>query len=109
MYALSDGKISGEPNKGKKEQEKAASMEDIVLVGFGGHAKSVIDTIERGGKYRIAGFTEVRQCEDYHGYTCLGSDDRLEAIFRSGVKNAAVCIGFMGTSDGGQECLCISG
>ena len=26
-------------------------MEDIVLIGFGGHAKSVIDTIERQNQY----------------------------------------------------------
>lgn len=71
-------------------------MEDIVLIGFGGHAKSVIDAIERGGKYRIVGFTEVKKCGGYHGYQCLGTDDRLAEIYKHGVKNAAVCIGFMG-------------
>ncbi|WP_156032724.1 hypothetical protein [Selenomonas sp. FC4001] len=35
-------------------------MEDIVLVGFGGHAKSVADCIEREGKYHIAGYTDVK-------------------------------------------------
>lgn len=72
-------------------------MEDIVLVGFGGHAKSVIDAIERGGQYRIAGFTEMKVCGEYHGYFCLGTDERLGEIFRGGVKNAFVCIGYMGT------------
>ena len=26
-------------------------MEDIILVGFGGHAKSVADTIEQSGQF----------------------------------------------------------
>ncbi len=30
-------------------------MEDIILVGFGGHAKSVADTIEQSGQFHIAG------------------------------------------------------
>ena len=72
-------------------------MEDIVLVGFGGHAKSVIDSIERGGKYRIAGFTEVKKREPYRGYAYLGTDDDLEAVYKSGVRHAFVCIGYMGT------------
>ena len=72
-------------------------MEDIVLVGFGGHAKSVIDAIERGRQYRIAGFTEMKTCSEYHGYVCLGTDERLDEIFRGGVQNAFVCIGYMGT------------
>ena len=33
-------------------------MEDIVIVGFGGHAKSIADCIERMGKYRIVGYTD---------------------------------------------------
>lgn len=72
-------------------------MEYIVLVGFGGHAKSVIDAIERGRQYRIAGFTEMKTCSEYHGYVCLGTDERLDEIFRGGVQNAFVCIGYMGT------------
>ena len=72
-------------------------MKDIVLVGFGGHAKSVINAIERGGQYHIAGFTEMKMCGEYHGYVCLGTDERLDEIFRDGVKNAFVCIGYMGT------------
>lgn len=33
-------------------------MEDIILVGYGGHAKSVADCIERKNEYRIIGYTE---------------------------------------------------
>ena len=36
-------------------------MEEIVLIGFGGHAKSIIDTIEANEKYKIAGILEKRK------------------------------------------------
>lgn len=69
-------------------------MEDIVLVGFGGHAKSVADCIEREGKYNIAGYTDVKASSDKYQY--LGTDNVLEAVFADGIKNAAVGIGYMG-------------
>lgn len=69
-------------------------MEDIVLVGFGGHAKSVADCIEREGKYHIAGYTDVKASSDRYRY--LGTDDALEAIFARGIANAVVGIGYMG-------------
>ena len=34
--------------------------EKIVLIGFGGHAKSVIDSIEASGEYKIAGYTDIK-------------------------------------------------
>ena len=36
----------------------------IVIVGFGGHAKSLADSIMADGKYEIAGYTELEEkCE----------------------------------------------
>ena len=69
-------------------------MEDIVLVGFGGHAKSVADCIERKEKYHIVGYTDMHEADSQYPY--LGTDDGLQAIFDSGVKNAAIGIGYMG-------------
>lgn len=69
-------------------------MEDIVLVGFGGHAKSVADCIERQGKYHIVGYTDS---EDKHvSYDYLGSDNELPFLFNEGIKYAAVGIGYIG-------------
>lgn len=69
-------------------------MEDIVLVGFGGHAKSVADCIEREGKYHIVGYTDMQEADSRYSY--LGTDEKLKAIFDGGVKNAAIGIGYMG-------------
>lgn len=73
-------------------------MEEIILVGYGGHAKSVADCIERQGKYRILGYTDVVQHEGTR-YPYLGTDEVLQQYYTSGVRNAAICIGYLGRGD----------
>ena len=69
-------------------------MEDIILVGYGGHAKSVADTVERGKQYRIAGYTEIKPVDSRYEY--LGGDEALPEYYKSGIRNAVVCIGYLG-------------
>ncbi len=69
-------------------------MEDIILVGYGGHAKSVADCIERGNSFRIVGYTDKEKHES--PYTYLGTDEALEFYFERGIKNAVLCIGYLG-------------
>lgn len=69
-------------------------MEDIILVGYGGHAKSVADCIERRKKYRIIGYTEIVEVSTKYKY--LGTDDVLVDYYRKGVKNIAICQGYLG-------------
>lgn len=69
-------------------------MEDIILVGFGGHGKSVADCIEREKKFRIAGYTDNR--EQPSAYPYLGTDKELSRYYEKGIKNAAVCVGYLG-------------
>lgn len=73
-------------------------MEDIILLGLGGHAHSVVDSIEQAGKYNIVGFldTEEMQGKYLRNYMVLGTDDALKKYYDSGIKNAFVTIGFMG-------------
>lgn len=76
-------------------------MEDIILVGFGGHAKSVTDTIEKSGKYRIVGYIErdgIGGDIDYRGYRVIGNDCDLQRVYEQGVHNAFVTIGHMGNT-----------
>lgn len=70
----------------------------IVIIGFGGHAKSLIDSIMSDSKYEIAGYTDVEE-KGVPNIPYLGTDDDLKSIFDSGVKNAAVGVGFIGKSD----------
>lgn len=69
-------------------------MEDILLIGYGGHAKSVADCIERQKKYKIIGYTDME--EHVSKYRYLGTDKVLKNYFNQGVKNAVVGIGYMG-------------
>lgn len=72
-------------------------MEEIVIVGFGGHAKSIADCIERRGKYKIVGYTDFD--EHISKYKYLGTDDNLQSIFDSGVKNAVIGVGYFGKGE----------
>lgn len=72
-------------------------MEDIILIGYGGHAKSVADCIERKGDYRIIGYTDRNEHNSKYQY--LGEDSVLPEYREKGVKNVAICIGYLGKSD----------
>lgn len=73
-------------------------MEDIILLGIGGHAHSVVDSIEQAGKYRIVGFLDIkeRQQNFYKDYQVIGTDDDLDDYYRKGIRNAFITIGYMG-------------
>lgn len=69
-------------------------MEDIILVGYGGHAKSVADCIERQGIYNIVGYTDVKESDSKYSY--LGDDEVLIDYYNKGIRNAVICLGYMG-------------
>jgi len=69
-------------------------MEDIILIGYGGHAKSVADCIEGSNKYRIIGYTDIKETDCQYKY--LGTDDELEKLYASGITKAVVTIGDIG-------------
>ncbi len=71
-------------------------MNRLVLVGFGGHGLSVLDSIQRAGSYEIIGYTDLHNAGDLCSLPWLGTDDSLEEIYRNGCKNAFITIGFLG-------------
>lgn len=73
-------------------------MDKIVVIGYGGHAKSVIDSIKAKGEYEIVGYTDIKdkQAKDIR---YLGSDDSLPQLFKNGIHKAAFGLGFMGNSE----------
>ncbi len=58
---------------------------DIILVGGGGHCISVIETIERTGKYQIAGISDMKERlgESLAGYKVILNDDELPEYINS--------------------------
>lgn len=71
-------------------------MDKIIIVGFGGHAKSVIDSIERAKQYEIIGYTDIEQSAEYRGYPYLGNDDVLQRYYDQGIKYAFITVGYIG-------------
>ena len=58
-------------------------MEEILLIGGGGHCRSVIDVIEQEAKYTIAGVIDKKELigTKVLGYEVIGSDDDLEVLY----------------------------
>lgn len=72
----------------------------IILLGCGGHAKSIVDAIEAKGKFKIAGFIDRDiNSFSYRGYSVIGQDKDLQDIFNKGITHAFVCIGYMGNGN----------
>ncbi len=69
-------------------------MKEILLVGGGGHCKSVIDVIEQEGNYNIAGIVDKKELigQEVLGYKVIGCDDDLEELFLK-YKYALVTVG----------------
>lgn len=73
-------------------------MKDIILIGCGGHAKSVVDSIEKCGQYKIVGFLDRKESKKkgYKEYAIIGSDEILESLYKKGIHNAFITIGYLG-------------
>ncbi len=71
-------------------------MENLVIVGSSGHAKVVIDVVEREGRYRIVGLLDRfrRRGEETLGYPVLGQEEDLAQLrSRHELAGALVAIG----------------
>jgi sugar O-acyltransferase (sialic acid O-acetyltransferase NeuD family) len=57
-------------------------MKEIILIGGGGHCKSVIDVIEQEGHFSILGIVDKPELlgSDVLGYPVLGNDSDLESL-----------------------------
>lgn len=69
-------------------------MEKIILIGGGGHCKSVIDVIEQQAKYQIAGIIDKKELigTDVLGYKIIGSDEDLPSLQKQ-FPNAIITVG----------------
>jgi len=67
---------------------------EIILIGGGGHCRSVIDVIELEAKYKIAGVIDKKELigQDILGYKVIGCDDDLAELFKR-YKLAIVTVG----------------
>ena len=75
-------------------------MKEILLIGGGGHCKSVIDVVEQENKYTIAGIIDKKELlgQEILGYKVIGCDDDLEELYKN-YKYAVVTVGQIRTND----------
>ena len=73
-------------------------MEDIILIGGGGHCKSVIDSIRSTESYRIIGILDrpARLEEEIVGIKIIGTDADMNHYYRKGIKKAFLTVGSIG-------------
>jgi sugar O-acyltransferase (sialic acid O-acetyltransferase NeuD family) len=57
-------------------------MEELILIGGGGHCRSCIDVIETEQKFRIAGIIDKPEkiSEEILGYRIIGTDDQIKQL-----------------------------
>jgi len=69
-------------------------MDKIILIGGGGHCKSVIDVIEREGRFHIAGIIDQKNNigKNVLGYKIVASDSDLD-LFSKKYVYALITIG----------------
>ncbi|HEY3389503.1 MAG TPA: NeuD/PglB/VioB family sugar acetyltransferase [Prolixibacteraceae bacterium] len=75
------------------------SKDKILLIGGGGHCKSVIDVIEQTGKFEIIGIIDLEEkVGDFIlGYPIIGTDDEIGSI--KNIDAYHITLGKTGLSD----------
>lgn len=67
--------------------------EKIVIIGGGGHAKVIISILKKLNQHIIVGYTDQENKGEILGSSFLGTDERLNSLFKDGVNNAAIGLG----------------
>ena len=73
---------------------KCNNMKDIILIGGGGHCKSVIDVIEQEGRFKIKGIVDKPELlgTNVLGYSVIGNDSNLDSLAKK-YQNAIITVG----------------
>jgi len=69
-------------------------VDEIILIGAGGHARSCIDVIEQSGQFKIAGLVEKGKLNNKEnlGYPIIGTDDDLQNL-RQKYSHSLITVG----------------
>ena len=70
--------------------------ENIILIGGGGHCRSVIDVIEQENRYQIIGIVDTKDNigKKVLGYDIIASDEDLKSLHKD-CQNALITIGHL--------------
>lgn len=87
-------------NNGRFQENSILNMQKVILIGGGGHCKSVIDVIEQEGKFQIAGIIDVpeKAGDSVLGYKIIGNDHQIPE-FVGKFKNVIITLGQIGSPE----------
>ncbi len=68
-------------------------MEDVIIIGAGGHAKVIADILLENGEYNIIGLIDSDKNKSFMDLFVIGDDSCLEALFIRGIKKAFIALG----------------
>jgi len=73
-------------------------IEKIVLIGGGGHCKSIIDSIICLNKYEIVGIVDSKENigKNINSIPIIGEDKLLTDLYAKGIKSAFITVGSIG-------------
>lgn len=73
----------------------------ILLIGGGGHCKSVLDTLLENNEYDEIGIIDKKECigNDVFGVDFVGCDDDLGKLYKQGYTHAFISLGSIGKSE----------
>lgn len=77
-------------------------MNEIILIGGGGHCKSVIEAAESAGAWQIRGILDAadRVGETVLGYPVIGTDDDIPALIARMPKvRFVITVGYIKTAN----------
>lgn len=71
----------------------------IVLIGGGGHCKSIIDAIQGFGEYNIVGIVDKEENigKEIYGVDVIGKDEDLQLLYKKGIRYAFITVGSIGS------------
>lgn len=73
-------------------------LDDLILIGGGGHCHAAIDVIEKQGKFQIKGVLDPQIEGDVMGYPILGRDDLIPDLVSKGLTNFLITVGQINNS-----------
>ena len=73
-------------------------MKKLILIGAGGHCRSVIDSIRSSDEFFIEGILDLpdRVGSFVDGVEVIGTDEEMKAYFNKGIKYAFLSLGSIG-------------
>lgn len=75
-------------------------MKDLLLIGGGGHCRSIIDSLNQNKEFLIKGIIDLEERigEAVAGYPVIGHDGQLKKFYSKGYQHAVISLGSIGNA-----------